>query len=131
MSKKREEAAHIQEIRRLRGLLTRANRKIAGLERSIAEPTAHRHPDVRPPLPTEPHSISAIFLSELIDNSTIDHPTGRRYSSLAYDLSHFLYQCSSKAYRFLKQPLPLPSVSHLVLNFISMARNAEQLLIDL
>jgi hypothetical protein len=55
MSQKREEAAHIQKIRRLCGFFTRANRKIAGLERSIAELTAHRHSDVKPPLTTESH----------------------------------------------------------------------------
>jgi hypothetical protein len=91
MSQKREEAADIQEIRRLRGLLTHANRKITDLERSIAELTVHRHPDVKPPLPTESHSISAIFLSELIENPTINHPKDREYSSLACDPSHFLY----------------------------------------
>jgi hypothetical protein len=92
MSQKREEVAHIQEIRPLHGLLTRANRKIADGERSIAELTIHRHPDSKSPLPTKSRSISAIFLSESIENSTIDHPKCRRYSSLAYDLWYFLYQ---------------------------------------
>jgi hypothetical protein len=127
MSQKWEEDAHIQEIQRLRGLFARANRKITNLERSFAELTSHRHPDVRPPLPSESHSILAIFLSELIENSTIDHPKARQCSSLAYYLSHFFYQCSPKAYRFLKQPLPLPSVSRLFFNFTSMPRKAGRL----
>jgi CRISPR/Cas system endoribonuclease Cas6 (RAMP superfamily) len=79
---------------------------------------------------TESHTISAIFISELIENSTIDYPEARRYSSLADDPSHFLYQCSPKAYRFLKQFIPLPSVSCLFLNFTSIAQNAERLFID-
>jgi hypothetical protein len=87
MSQKREEAAHIQEIRRLHGLITRTNRKMADLERSIAELTAHRHPYVKPPFPTEFHSISAIFLSDLIENSIIDLSKGRRCSSRAYNLN--------------------------------------------
>jgi hypothetical protein len=74
MSDKREEAARIQGIRHLRGFFTRSNRKIADLERLIAELAAHRHPDGKPSLPTESYSISAIFLSELIENSTIEHP---------------------------------------------------------
>jgi hypothetical protein len=72
MSQEREEVVHIQGIRRLCGLLIHANRKIADFERPIAELMIHRHPDVKPPLPTESHSISAIFLSEFIENSTID-----------------------------------------------------------
>jgi hypothetical protein len=90
-------------------------RKIADLERSIAELTAHRYLDVKLSLPTEAHLISAIFFSEFVEKSTIDHPKSRRYSSLAYYLSYFLYQCSPKAHRFLKQLFPLPSVSRLFL----------------
>jgi hypothetical protein len=90
MCQQLEEAAHVREIRLLRGLRTRANEKIADLECSIAELRAQHHLDVKPPLS----------------------------------------QCSQKSYRFLKQLLPLPALSHLFLNFNPIARNPERLLVD-
>jgi hypothetical protein len=73
MCPKQEEAAHVREIRLLRGLLTPANQKIVDLEPSIVELREQHHLDVAPPLSTDADPISAIFLHELIANSSIDY----------------------------------------------------------
>jgi hypothetical protein len=90
MCQEREEAAHVREIRLLRGLITRANQKIADLQRPMTELNAQHHLDVTPPLLTDADPISAIFLHELIASLLIDRPKARRYSSLADELSHFI-----------------------------------------
>jgi hypothetical protein len=127
MCQKREEAS--PEIRLLRDLPTRANQKIADLERSIVELRAQHHLDVRPPLSTDADSISVIFLHELIAYSSIDLPKACLYSSLADALSYLICQCSPKSHRLLKR-LPPPSLSRFFLNFNRMTQNPERLLVN-
>jgi hypothetical protein len=118
-------------IGRLRGDLSKAVNKIAELESMLADlRTIFVYLNEIVTTPWFQNARAKEFAMELIRNLGIA-PNHRRYSLESHAISYFLYCCSGKRYRFLKQFLPFPSVSLLYECFHPLVLAEEQYLTEI
>jgi hypothetical protein len=119
-------------IRHLQADLTRSRKKSADVKAMISNSERRLQDliELNDAFGTE-SSLSLDFIRGLINNLRIDCPEHRRYSAHTISVVYSLYYCSGKAYRFLKQLLPLPAVSQLHMIFQSTVLLHEQHLTSL
>jgi hypothetical protein len=104
--------AQTLDIHHLQANLTKPRQKSAELQATISDLQARLGDSIDlTEAFSRQSSCATDFIRELIGNLRFACPIRRRYSPHALSIRYFLYFCSAEAYRFLKQLVPLPSVS--------------------